>query len=113
METTNQNYNPSTNVPPLPPLEESSNVPPLPPLEDSSHLPPLANKEELDKEFTQKEQLDSTYVESYLIQQRRARIALVWKILIVALVGAIIAVSIVIGVRNSKSGVRDKRNKES
>ncbi len=73
----------------------------------------MSSTEELDKEFTQKEQLDSTYVESYLIQQRRARIALVWKILIVALVGAIIAVSIVIGVRNSKSGVRDMRNKES
>ncbi len=73
----------------------------------------MSSSEELDKEFTQKEQLDSTYMESYLIQQRRARIALVWKILIVALVGAIIAVSIVIGVRNSKNGVRDMRNKES
>ncbi len=62
----------------------------------------MSSSAELDKEFNQKEQIDITYVESYLKQQKRARSALVWKIIICVLVVGIIATSVVIGISNAK-----------
>lgn len=83
--------------------------------ENSSSVSAVAEtsiNEGLVEEFKQKEQFDVTYVDSFEKQQRRNRNALVWKIIIGVLVVAIIAVSIIVGIKNSKKsqdGESDKK----
>ena len=65
--------------------------------------------EELKQEFQQKEQIDITYVESYQKQLKRAKNALIWKIVIGGLVAAIIVVSVVVGIKNSKASGQENQ----
>ena len=63
-----------------------------------------ALQDELQEEMKLTAQADITYVDSFLRIQKSERNALIWKIVIAVLVVAIIAVSVVIGIRNSKNG---------
>ncbi len=69
-------------------------------------------KEELEDEFTQKQQFDITYVDSFHKQQVRDRNAMIWKIIIIVLVVAIIAISVVMTIRmkNKNNEAKDSNS---
>ena len=69
--------------------------------------------ESLEAEFKQKEQFDITYVDSFERQQKRNRNAMIWKIVIGVLVLAIVAISVIIAVKNMRNGSDDTKNPEN
>ena len=60
-------------------------------------------KADLDKEFEQAAMEDVAVVESYIRQEEAKKRALIWRIVIGALVFGILVVSVIIGIKNSKS----------